>query len=70
MIDDPANVANINSRSITDADAEAIAARLEQRLTQKFYRDLGKGVWGIIWKALVVAALFVAGYGASKGMPQ
>lgn len=54
-------------RTITDDDVEAIAAALESRLAKKFYYDLGKGVWGIVWKALVGVVLAIAAYGAVKG---
>ena len=56
-----------DSRTLTDADVTALVDAFEQRMTEKFYRDLGKGIWGLVWKALVLAALFVAGYGAWKG---
>lgn len=51
-------------RLLSDADVEAIAAALEKRLTNKFYRDLGKGFWGLVWKALLGFLVFVAAQGA------
>lgn len=59
----------MTNRNLTDADVEAIAASIERRMVQNFYRDLGKGVWGLVWKAIVAALILVAAYGAAKGLP-
>jgi len=53
-------------RQLSDADVTAIVDALEVRLTDKFYRDVGKGLWGMVWKALIGAMVFVAAYGALK----
>lgn len=53
-------------RQLSDEDVTAIVDALEDRLTDKFYRDIGKGIWGIVWKAILGAMLFVAAYGAGK----
>ena len=53
-------------RQLTDEDVTAIVDALEGRLTDKFYRDLGKGLWGLFWKAIIGAIVFVAAYGALK----
>jgi hypothetical protein len=53
-------------RILGDGDVTAIVDALEVRLTDKFYRDLGKGLWGMVWKALIGALVFVAAYGAMK----
>lgn len=53
-------------RKLTDSDVMAIVDALEVRLTDKFYRDLGKGLWGIVWKAIVATLVFIAAYGALK----
>ena len=54
------------NRTLTDADVKAIVDDLEKRMTDKFYRDLGRGFWGIVWKGIIGAAMFVAAYGAVK----
>lgn len=54
-------------RTLTDADVDAIAAKLESRLTNKFYRDLGRGFWGIVWKAILGFLVFLAAQGAATG---
>lgn len=53
-------------RNLSEGDVNAIVDALEVRLTDKFYRDLGKGLWGIVWKAIVGTMFFVAAYGATK----
>lgn len=58
------------SRVLTDADIAAIAAELEKRLTDNFYQDLGKGVWGLVKKALLAVLVGIAAYGAIKGAPK
>ncbi len=53
-------------RSLTDADVVAIVDAIEKRATEKFYRDLGKGLWGIVWRGLIGVALVVAAWGAAR----
>ena len=55
-------------RNLTDEDVQAIVDGLETRVVNKFYRDFGKGVWGFVWKALIMAVLFITAYGAAKGV--
>jgi len=57
----------MSERTLSDEDVKAIVDGLEERLTDKFYRDVGKGVWAFVWKAIVGLILFVAAYGAVKG---
>lgn len=56
----------MDDRHLTEADVDAIVSALERRVAEKFYRDLGKGVWGLVWKALVIGLLAVAAYGAMR----
>jgi hypothetical protein len=53
-------------RQLSDGDVTAIVDALETRLTDKFYRDLGKGLWGVVFKAIIGALVFIAAYGAIK----
>ena len=48
----------VQQRNLTDADVEAILSAFEKR----FYTNLGKGVWGLVWKSIVVAIAAIAGY--------
>lgn len=52
-------------RTLTDKDIEALAVMLEKRLEKKFYHDLGKGIWGLVWKVLVGSLLLLAAHGAN-----
>lgn len=65
-MDDFGNVAPEGPRTLTDADVGAIALALETRLTKKFYQDLGKGFWGLVWKALLGFLVFLAAQGAAN----
>jgi len=53
-------------RQLSDSDVIAIVDALEERLTDKFYRDVGKVFWGLVWKAILSTAMFIATYGAIK----
>ena len=53
-------------RNLSDEDVTAIVDALETRITDKFYRDVGKGFWAMVWKAVVAAMFFIAAYGAVK----
>ncbi len=53
-------------RKLSDADINALADEFERRMINRFYRNLGQGVWGLLWRALVLAAVGLAAYGAAK----
>lgn len=57
-----------NNRVLTDDDVDAITDALEKRMTDRFYNDIGKGVWSMVWKAIVIAIVGIAAYGSVKGM--
>ena len=52
-----------DERKLSDADIQALAKALKN----EFYVNLGKGVWSLAWKAIVVAVIVVAAYGSTKG---
>lgn len=52
-----------HERTLTDADIDA----LEERFVQRFYSNLGKGMWSLAWKGAVLILLALAAYGYSKG---
>ena len=54
-------------RTITDADAEAIAVAFECRVERRFFLNLGKGTWAIVWRVLVGGMIALAAYGTFKG---
>lgn len=59
----------MENRTITDADVDAIVARLEQRAAQRFQINVGRGVLGLVWKAVMLLLIFLAGYGVSGKLP-
>jgi hypothetical protein len=59
------------NRTLTDADVDAIAARLESRINDRFVRGAGVGVLRFAWKGLTYAivALAVYAWAHSGGRP-
>lgn len=55
-------------RNLTDADVEALADEMEKRIANRFYGDVGRGVWALAWKALLLGILGIAAYGSFKGL--
>lgn len=53
-------------RNLTDADVKALADEMESRMVNRFYGNLGRGVWGLAWKAMVLTAVGLAAYGAVR----
>jgi hypothetical protein len=56
-----------DQRTLTDADIEAIVNKAEQVILARFYRNLGMGLWSMAWRAVVVAIVGIAAYGALSG---
>ena len=54
-------------RNLTDADVEALANALKDKIVHEFYRDLGQGVWSWVVKIVFAAMIGLASYGAMKG---
>lgn len=57
----------METRNLTEADVEAIVSALTAKVKQEFYADLGRGVWAIVWKAVVGLVVGLAAYGSLKG---
>lgn len=55
------------NRNLTDDDVIAIADALEGRIAKRFYLNLGKGVWGMLWRGVVAVIVFISAYGTVKG---
>jgi hypothetical protein len=58
-----------SSRTISDADVDAITEALREKVIEGLYRDLGKGIWGLVWRGVVVALIAIAAFGAVKNYP-
>lgn len=56
-----------DDRTLSDADVEAIAEKVMENFAAKFYANIGKGVWGVISKALMALLLVLAAWGAASG---
>lgn len=61
-----------NLRTLSDADVEALAESLTDKLCARvkneFYQDLGKGLWAFVWKCLLASMIGVAAYTGVKGI--
>jgi len=55
-------------RTLTEGDIQAFADEMEKRMAARFYTNIGRGVWGLVWRALVAALLATAAYGSIKGI--
>jgi hypothetical protein len=53
-------------RALTEADIKALADELEDRLVRRFYTNLGRGLWGLIWRAFMLGMLGLAACGGMK----
>jgi len=54
-------------RALTDDDVKKIVDCLEDRLEQRFYINLGRGIWAFVWRAAVAGLLALAAWGHYKG---
>lgn len=57
-----------HERNLTDDDVKALADELEDRLTNRFYGNLGRGMWSLAWRAIVLAILGIIAFGSLKGI--
>jgi hypothetical protein len=55
-------------RKLTDDDVRAIVEQVEAAVALRFYGDIGRGVWSLFKKALLMAIVGFAAYGSFKGV--
>ena len=55
---------------LTDEEIKKIAAELESRLVSRFYLNVGKGFWALVWRGIIMLALALAVYGAFHSFKQ
>lgn len=48
-------------RTLTNEDVAAIVTELRRQITQQFFNDLGKGLWGLFRASLLAVILAVVG---------
>jgi hypothetical protein len=53
-------------RNLTEDDVVAVVDELERRLVERFFSNVGKGVWQLVWRALIALMVLLAAYGAIK----
>lgn len=51
---------------LSDDDVNRIALALESQITKRFYMNLGKGLWAMVWKGIILFLLAMAAYGHYK----
>lgn len=56
-----------NPRNLTDDDVKAVVDELERRIVERFFSNVGKGVWQLAWRGLIALTVLLAAYGAVKG---
>jgi hypothetical protein len=57
------------ARKLSEEDITAVVDELERRIVERFFSNVGKGVWNLVWRSLIVLMVVLAAYGAAKGMP-
>lgn len=57
----------MDKRTLTDDDVRAIVDEMERRATQRFQINVGKGVLGLAWRAMVILLIWLSAYGAGSG---
>lgn len=62
----PDNKEERRQRTLTQQDIEILATEIRKQMVSQFYSDLGHGVWGFVWKGLIVLGMGIAVYGAGK----
>lgn len=48
------------TRTLSDADARAIAEAFFETGKEEFFREVGKAFWKFVWKAIVTALFGIA----------
>ncbi|MDB5807022.1 MAG: hypothetical protein JWN73_4344 [Betaproteobacteria bacterium] len=67
MSDTPQRISQYNPRNLTEDDVNAVVDELERRIVERFFSNVGKGVWQLVWRALIALMVLLAAYGATKG---
>ncbi len=55
------------STVLTEEDREDIAERVFEKFKDEFFRNVGKGVWRVVWKSIIVGMIVLSAYGLGKG---
>jgi hypothetical protein len=49
-------------RNLTEGDVKALVAEMRAQVTEQFFQDLGKGLWGLFRASFLAVILAVLGY--------
>jgi hypothetical protein len=55
------------ARKLSEEDVTAVVDELERRIVERFFSNVGKGVWNLVWRGLIVLMVALAAYGAARG---
>lgn len=58
---------NRREGNLTDEDREAIARRIFERFQDQFYMNVGRGIWKLVWRTILLGLIALAAYGAGGG---
>ena len=62
----PHDEENLNEEQLAKL-ARLVADALEKKLESRFYGNLGRGLWSLAWKGIIVAVIVISVYGAKNG---
>lgn len=51
---------------LSDDEIEQLASSIKAKMIEQFYSDFGRGVWSMVWKAIITLLVLIAAYGALK----
>jgi len=57
----------MGNRTLTEDDVKAIAAQIENGITQRFQLNVGRGVLALVWRVVLYTLIAIAAYGAGGG---
>ncbi len=52
---------------LSEEDRDAIARKVFSRFQDQFYMNVGKGLWRLVWKVVILGLIAIAAYGAGGG---
>lgn len=58
----------MSQRTLTDEDVAAVVDALCEKIKNEFYRDLGRGLWAFVWKALIAGMIGIDAWQGLKGV--
>lgn len=53
--------------TLSEDDRQAIADLVFKKFEENFFLNVGRGVWKIVWRGIVIGVIVLAAYGAGGG---